>query len=356
MTEEVAPAAPEWAVAFPSGRDVRTWELDHDEGLRPDRWPYGLDGLTAFAPTSPVNLGPGGRGRRVGNTVRRQLGGQGPDVCLTWEENAAREARIQLSAHRRFTGVIWATDVIARDGVRSHRRLRSTLRAMDGLWVLSEAQADPLREALGRGAPPIEYLPFGIDAEFFRPTLYPDRPLILSVGTDRDRDAATLFAALERVRLRVPDAEIIVQSPADVREPAGVTRVGHMPHTQLRELYSRATVVAVATRPNLHVSGMTVGLETMASARPLVITETPGMRDYFGSGEACLLTPPSDPIALAAAILALVDDPVRAQLMGLRGRRLVEHRFTSERFVSDLARFIRRPRRADRSTSSHGTT
>ena len=120
---------------------------------------------------------------------------------------------------------------------------------------------------------PVEYVRFGIDHEFFSArSRIPRSPRVVSVGGDRDRDAETLFRALSRVHDARPDVELVVQTASDLPPPDGVATIRHLPHAQLRELYASASVVAIATRPNLHVSGMTVSLEAMATGRPVVAT------------------------------------------------------------------------------------
>ncbi len=60
----------------------------------------------------------------------------------------------------------------------------------------------------------------------------------MSVGGDRDRDTATLYAALEHVHGARPDVELVVQTASELDPPAGVTTVAHLPHVALRELYA----------------------------------------------------------------------------------------------------------------------
>ncbi len=45
-------------------------------------------------------------------------------------------------------------------------------------------------------------------------------------------------------------------------------------------------------------------------------------------GETGLLTPPSNPDALAAAICRLLENPEEARAMGLAGRKRVEEKFS----------------------------
>ena len=339
-------------VAYPHGRDVAEWRRENASGMRPGGWPYGLDELSQFASVSAVNLAPPHRGDIVRRLPER-LFRHKDDVLLTWDENAAHRARAQRAAVARFTGAVWVNDMTARGERSTVDRLRTTLRRMDGVWVLSSAQLDPMRELLGPSGPPVAFLPFGIDEGFFSPSPYPERPVVLSVGADRDRDAQTLLSAMSQIARAVPEAEILVQSASRLPTPPGITRIERVSHAALRALYARASVVVVATRPNLHVSGMTVGLEAMASSRPFVATDTPGAGDYFGR-ETGILTTPSDPAAIADATLVLLRDPDLASRMGASGRREVERRFTTSRFVADLATFTGL-RGADRLRPSHGT-
>ena len=62
---------------------------------------------------------------------------------------------------------------------------------------------------------------FGVDSDFFSLAPYPERPLVVSVGGDRDRDPKTLFAALEHVQRARPEVEIIVQSRWESSAPPG---------------------------------------------------------------------------------------------------------------------------------------
>jgi glycosyltransferase involved in cell wall biosynthesis len=109
----------------------------------------------------------------------------------------------------------------------------------------------------------------------------------------------------------------------------------------MRGLYRRASVVAIALRPNPQGSGLTVALEALASGRPVVATDNPGMDTYVEHGRTGLLVPPGDVDAMADAIGELLTDPVRAEEMGAAGRKEVEQRFTSAHMAADLRRIAR---------------
>lgn len=321
---------------FPVEQSVSGWEERHDRGEVPSIWPYGLDGLRAFAPVSVLDLPAPGRvarlRARVGVGPRRQAG-----TAFTWDENAAFRLQVTRPHGRFISGVIWLTDMVERGTVPA--RLIEVLREAEALWVLSEAQVDPLRALLGADGPRVVAVPFGVDADFFSPRSYPSRPRIVSIGNDRDRDPQTLFRAFSRVLAARPDTEIVVQTSAE-GAPDGVQVAPRMSHGELRELYATASVVATATRPNLHVSGMTVTLEALATGRPVVNTGTPGMSQYVDEGLTGHLVTVGDADAMADRLIALLDDPAGAATMGEQGRRTVETSFTTQVMCAHLATLL----------------
>jgi glycosyltransferase involved in cell wall biosynthesis len=75
----------------------------------------------------------------------------------------------------------------------------------------------------------------------------------------------------------------------------------------------------------------TVILEAMSCGIPVVATEVGAVREVLTSGEAGLVVPPEDAVALAGAILQLARQPELAGEMGRRGRELVEERYSLDR-------------------------
>lgn len=321
------------SVCYAEERDALLWQRRHAQGEVPSRWPYGLDALPdrdqlrSLAPTPRLRQAAGW----LGSALPRQKCGR---TELVWDENVA----LRLMPHRgvqRFAGVIWLTD---KPLSWSTLRQRMWLSRFDGLWVLSPAQVDPLLRALGPRPPKIGYVPFGIDADFYSYRRYPSAPLVFSVGGDRDRDARTLFEALRVIRAEMPEAQVVVQTTSDLKPPDGVRVERYFTHLELRELYSAASVITIATLPNLHVSGMTVALEAMATGRPVVITESPGMKEYVVHGETGVLVAQRDAAALARSTLALLRDPIRAERMGRAGRVKVEKQHTCASMCAAIAR------------------
>jgi len=321
-------------VVFPEGRGVARWAERDATSPVPGRWPYGLDGLASpgltltdheVRPASRLATQAYARGLPLPTFGAPQV-----DVAITWEESLAVAMRSQVRARRHACGVIWATDAVAAGTVTpAVHAARTALRGMDALWTLARPQVERVESWLGDGHPPVHHLPFGVDTEFYAPSAYPEQPLVTSIGGDRDRDPETLYGALELVLRARPDVRVVIGSKSPLPVPAGVERHEFIPHDEVRRLFARASVVAIATRPNWHVSGMTVALEAGACARPVVTCATPGMDDYVVPGETGELVPPQDSEAMAAAILGLLDDRDRAARMGRAAREHVVARHST---------------------------
>jgi glycosyltransferase involved in cell wall biosynthesis len=69
-------------------------------------------------------------------------------------------------------------------------------------------------------------------------------------------------------------------------------------------------------------------LEYMAAARPVVATDVGGAREAVVEGETGYLVSAGDDEAMAARLIALLDDPEKARRMGERGRLVIERKFS----------------------------
>jgi glycosyltransferase involved in cell wall biosynthesis len=76
----------------------------------------------------------------------------------------------------------------------------------------------------------------------------------------------------------------------------------------------------------------------MAMGRAVVATAVGGVPDIVVAGETGLLVEPSDPGALAGAVMALLDDPARATRLGSAGRARAESTFSLGAHVDAVER------------------
>jgi len=222
-------------------------------------------------------------------------------------------------------------------------RLLRPWRRMDRVLVHSRRQLELARRELGIPAGRLAFQPYGVDAAFWSPRGGDDEPLVVSVGREH-RDYATLAAACAELPARVFVAAGSLFSPA-AREarPAGWPanfEVGFARPPALRDLYGRARVVAVPLVPNDFQAGVTVLLEAMAMARPVVVSATAGQGDVVQDGVTGLAVPPGDAGALRDAVGRLLADPALRRRLGANAREAVLARFALDVYVDGLARHL----------------
>jgi len=338
--------------------DAVDWEVRHGQGLVPDRLPYGLDRMADFG--VEVRVRPSPRVSRLARLAARGLRWttrglewpdllrdhtlrRGADVVCCWDERAGTLAALRSRLPGEppvATGVVWLTDLDLGRSLRTHGAVRA-LQAAAAVYVNAPAQLDVLR-SWGFPGERLHFIPMGVDADFWRTQGRPRTAgLVLGVGNDRHRDHELLIEGIRRLWARRGDVRLELVTHHRVNVPAVLgDRRSFCDHVALRELYGRASVVALALKPNVHLSGLTVLLEAMACRVPVVATETPGMREYVRDGETGLLVP-RDPDAIAEAVGRLLQDPDRAREMGEAGRRAVEAAFTTGHLARGLVQVLR---------------
>lgn len=356
--------------------DPDKWAERHARGEVADRVPYGLDRLAGEGMSVLVRRPPrswpvvqiGRIGAKLTGGARwpeNALSRPGPSVAdarLFFDERASVPALLMnhRAAQRRpvITGVIWSTEPNPLLPPLALRLNKAGLRRADAIYVLSSAQVPVLRRNWGIPSSRIHVVPFGIDTDFWDPTSPvraelpgpgiprladgQDRPLILSVGNDRSRDHEQLLAAVRQVHAKLPEAWFELVTPVRQQVPADVGRWRpSITHPQLRDLYRRARVVAICTRPNIYCSGTTVILEAMAMGKAVVATHNRGQEEYIVHGETGVLVQPNDPDAMARALADLVSDPDRCARLGAAARERALLDFSTQAMCQRLARVIR---------------
>jgi glycogen(starch) synthase len=108
--------------------------------------------------------------------------------------------------------------------------------------------------------------------------------------------------------------------------------VGVVPPDAVPKLLNEATVVIVPSRWD-EPFGL-VALEAALMERPVVATRVGGLVEAVEDEVTGLLVSKDDPDALAAAVLALLDDAPRADAMGQAGRARARDLFAWDRCVA----------------------
>ena len=136
----------------------------------------------------------------------------------------------------------------------------------------------------------VEFVPFGVDTDVFRPVSTPADIDVVAVGGDPQRD----FELLLEVARTLPAASFIVVATADRARalsdiPANVTIELDLPFEQMRDRLENARVVALPVRENTYSGATTVLLQAMALEKPVVVSRTSAIATGYGlvDGENC---------------------------------------------------------------------
>jgi glycosyltransferase involved in cell wall biosynthesis len=113
-----------------------------------------------------------------------------------------------------------------------------------------------------------------------------------------------------------------------------VVFVGPVDDYWLPAYYAATDVVVLPSTSRLEAFGI-VGLEGMASGKPLILSDIPGVRDVISEKEGYIVEP-LDPNAIAEALEKIWNAPEMAREMGARGRKRVEKLFSWEKVSKDV--------------------
>lgn len=167
-------------------------------------------------------------------------------------------------------------------------------------------------------------------------------PLVVCVARlQREKDVGTLIRAMRTVARDVPgvvcaiagDGEEAAQLRSSIASEGldGTVRLlGFRPDAT--GLIAAGDVFVLPSRAEPF--GLVL-LEAMALGKPVIATRAGGPLEIVLEGETGRLIPPSDPPQLAAALTALLRDPVVRERMGARGRVRWSEKFTAARMARD---------------------
>jgi glycosyltransferase involved in cell wall biosynthesis len=193
----------------------------------------------------------------------------------------------------------------------------------------------------------------GVDVDSFRPDIDPciirsrhkldpdDLVLLFVSNLDRAHVRKGLFLLLDVLpRLSNSSIKLIVAGDGEMRstyeERAAALGIsdrvifaGRIPHSELPPYYTASDVVIIPSRPP-ESFGLAL-VEGMASGKPVIGCNIPGVRTIVKDGQTGFLIEPGDAVALAERIELLVQNAELRRSMGQRGREWITGRYTWKR-------------------------
>jgi glycosyltransferase involved in cell wall biosynthesis len=252
---------------------------------------------------------------------------------------------------------------------------RAMVNALDGSVDRLVAVSHAIRAKLATerpGHPQLELIPNGVDlrrfgdaqmraplaAEFGFPGSVPIVGCVARLEPEKGH--TTLLEAWPRVLRAVPGARLLIVGEGSLGEALRLRAdaLGLLGRTmddrfegstssrpEARVIFTGRRDDMPAVTAALHVSvlpshreaqGLVI-LEAMALARPVVATRVGGIPEMIEDGISGLLVPPGDPVAMAAAIIRVLQDQGLARRLGSAGHQLVRRRFPVERMIAQVS-------------------
>lgn len=162
--------------------------------------------------------------------------------------------------------------------------------------------------------------------------------VLLFVGAlvkyNRYKGVDYLIRAMRQVRNRNSHAKLVVVGGGELASELknlarelnlaqDVIFTGSVPHEQLPPYYAMCNIFVLPSISGPESCGLVV-IEAMASGKPAIVSDLPGVRDNIESGSTGLRVPPKNVEALADAILRLVEDNSLRNEMAHNARAEVE--------------------------------
>jgi glycosyltransferase involved in cell wall biosynthesis len=280
---------------------------------------------------------------------RRNGKGSGPPYVLTMQGSEERYVRAMRAEERK--GRAWN---FALENRLWHRAYHQTMYnysietadfgavANREAWICSE-----LRN--GREPGRFWYVPNGTEERFFVPRDFSERPAqnLLYVGTWLDRkgiyylvDAfASLAGKYPEMRLTVAGTSVQEREVKNLFAVEVRDRVKVIPFVKREEILALYQAHDVFVFPSL-VEGMPLTLlEAMASAMPVVTTNTCGMADVVENEYNGLLVPTANAEQLASAVERLCESDELRKRLGLAGQETMR-RYTWAQVTLQLERVL----------------
>lgn len=198
--------------------------------------------------------------------------------------------------------------------------------------VLSTSEVRTFPAVWGVDAHRVVFQPFPNTLHGYRDMPVGDDGYLFS-GGNSVRDYQVLESALEGTGI---PAHIATSWKSQKNLPH--VKVGPTSHDDFMKLLANAHVVVVPLRQTVRSAGQQSYLNAMGLGKPVIVTDTPGVRDYVIDGVTGIIVPPADPARMRAAILHVMD-PANAEFyaeMGRRARQDVFERFTEVHFRHGL--------------------
>jgi glycosyltransferase involved in cell wall biosynthesis len=248
------------------------------------------------------------------------FGWQGKMVCLVHNMSRSRKWLLRLIGHRLFNSLV----VVARSQIPPILEVGFPESKVTHVfnWV-DDDFFSPLHEANG-GAGRVTFVACGAenrDYETLRlaTAQAPGPTYVFGHG---------FFGAAEQVAYQEDGTDFVPMPRVSFQE--------------LRQYYGSATAIIVPLNAVQYAAGVTGLVEAMSMGRPVIVTQSPGIKEYCSGIDGALLVPPKDPLQLSKAMGLVASDPQAVSKHGTTNREWILKNCSLNGYVKTIASLMER--------------
>ncbi len=227
---------------------------------------------------------------------------------------------------------------------------KKLMKRSDALIAVSKYTVDELTELYGIDEKKIHVIYNGVDVQKFKPRpdraelrrefgLEDEKKIVLFVGRLYHRKGLEiLLRSIPPVLQEFSDVKFVISGKGFKKKEESlrnlakqldiedhVTFLGYVPDEKLPNLYSASDIFVL---PAIYENFPFAILEAQATGLPVISTKVGGIPEFLVDNENGFLIDPGDSAQLTQRVLALLQDPKLAKEMGMRGRKLIEEKFS----------------------------
>jgi len=255
-------------------------------------------------------------------------------VLANWAVSGALAWSLSPLHRKPVVTVLRGSDAVVKGGqiVSSSPLLKFALKGSKAVVCVGKELEKSIK-AISHHPEKVGHIPNGICEHFFLvdlPEPAPTMNIIFAGSLVPDKGVDVLLKAVERLKNLNLHLIIAGQGPLEreLKELTQRLKIEHLvtfegqvpPGRPMAEMMSRAHFLVL---PSRHEGRSNVILEAMAAGRPVIGTDTQGIRELVKDSETGFLFPDGDISGLSRAMEKLTQDPGRLTRMGRSARQWV---------------------------------
>ncbi len=262
------------------------------------------------------------------------------------------QSGILLSFVRSLTGRRYPPHVIidvgcfngARNNVFEILPIKFAARSLSGIIYHGTVQREYYKKHLFFLLDRAQFIPFGVDTDFFSPQNGNENNCIVAFGQQK-RDYKTLYKAWQLLRphnLRLTIIGIDSLHKIGIGALPGEAEViRKVSIRRLKEVLASAKFIVIPLPSFNYSYGQMSLLQSMSMGKAVIVTKTPGTIDYVKDGCDAVFVEPYNVEDMYRKIKFLINHPRKMKEIASKARETVLRRFNEKIMAAKICKFVR---------------